>query len=455
MSKKIVIIFVEVIIVFLFLVAVNFFHSSKTANLAVQDYKFQLEKMGKLVSKSIGVAKDSRKSSANLVKIVKGMEVENESLKSESLKAKEQIIVLSQEISDLKINSDTMLPIKNKIKSIVIALDKVDIDSMRREELDALLRSIYEEVNSLDFSVTKLVKNEPLYRERIKQSEKRLQEKSRQLDAALRQNETLTARLSQVQESITALQEKVVSLEGEKQTLSSVQQAAGKEAAASKEQISALQAQRDDVSLQLASYEKETAQLQEKLGSLVEQEKELFENKKSLGEQLAQVLQNVKSKDAKIASTEKQIAALSRDYQEANTKYLETREIIVDYEKKLSKRANTIITLQDVLEEKEQSTIALTVKLKDQLRELAVLRNDMVQIRLENARFKEDLISKEAAFDSLRREIIRINEANSQFRESMINASRVFNENATPSTVVPTEKAVKVNIDSVEIENEE
>jgi len=405
MNRKVVIILVEAIIVLLFLLAVNFFYGLKMADVAVAGYESQVSRMTQLLNKSLAIANKSSQINSSLKSQIVELNRNMQNLEGENINLKKETAGLKVELERFKINADMVVPLKERVKAITASLDGIKLSSGRKEELDNLLRSIYEEVNSLDLDIARIAKDEPLYREVSRRHESLLKEKVEEAQKILMQNYQLNEKITIYQAQAKELNDKLVSLEQEKEN--NVLQVKGKEKQISdyEQQIDKLQKERKGEADELDKQKAEVTRLNGTLASL-RQEKEAISGQKG-----------------------------------------EIEQKINENEGALSQRANRIVTLEDSLKKKTLATARIKEDMKSRFKELAGLRDKMVKVKIDNTRLKAALVEKEKAFSALKQEILEINKTNARFSETLDRAAKAFDTDTPPAG--GQDKAVKVEIDSV------
>ncbi|MCP4652108.1 MAG: hypothetical protein GY858_01835 [Candidatus Omnitrophica bacterium] len=198
------IIFVEVVVVLIFLVVANFFYSSKMTNLTMENYQFQFEKMSSLLDGCMGAGSNKIVVDADGGPILKKIQkLENQisvltESKSPVAKAKEESSVAG----------NTIEPMKQNIKNVGVVIDQMDIAPEKINELNDVLRSMYKELGDLDLSVSKMVKGESVYRKKIAQKEAELQSKIHQIKGIFKQNKELKVELDKLSGKITNMENK-------------------------------------------------------------------------------------------------------------------------------------------------------------------------------------------------------------------------------------------------------
>lgn len=446
MNKRIIIILVEAITVFLFLIALNFFYNAKMANLAAADYQSQLDKMGQLLSKSLDAAKKTKVQNGQLIyeldelkNSAAQLSGQNNSLREQNVQMALEIKSLRQELDKFKINSEAIVPLKEKIKGIVALMDRLNPGGQSESELDRILRAIYEQLNSVDFSMAKLAKDEPLYREMIKEKELKLQQAVNKAEEASSAGRHLAQELAARDDKIKSLQKEIDALAGYKESSS--------EAA---EKISALTQARDNLARDLKEANKEMARLNKKMKPLLKVEDDFTREKNKLAAAMGELKGELSSKDKHIKTLQDRLDKLEGDRNEADLRYSNLEKTVQGYQESLANRAARIVSLEENLEGRQITFDELNFKLKKQLRELAEIREDMVKLKLDNANLRRGLEKKEAAFAVLKANMAKMQSANQEFRNSIDNASRVFSVKAASGQGKVSQKEVKVEINSVD-----
>lgn len=146
-------------------------------------------------------------------------------------------------------------------------------------------------------------------------------------------------------------------------------------------------------------------------------------------EQAAQQTEQLRRDEEKLILLTKEIAATRKEYEHTIALYKEAedeRGAKVNFE--LAKRADKIVVLQGVVEEKDNTLAQVKDKLDEYMKELALLRENTLKVKLENARLLGELKNREAALIYLKQEVRKISEINSQFNQSLERVSNVIGE---------------------------
>jgi chromosome segregation ATPase len=510
MRKRVLTFLVEVIVLCLCLVSLGLFYQSKIFYLTIENYRSGLKSIDRFLTKTIEISKAFRENNKRLKVVLKESREENKKLK--------------EKLTKLKINADTVAPIKEKIKYIATLIDDIDITSRDRRSLNSLLHSIYTELNSLDFNIAKLARDEPIYQERFKQTQAQLQEKLVEIEDLKSKLKDWNQALKRAQEKIELLEKEkndyILNLEKKDKEFRRYKDVVEKQLKSYQTQIADLLAEKQRLVAQLNQRIQESERIFRKL-NLLEKEKEriisekikmgtkisdyteiidflntqiqvlgdrlkkleeenkqltlerkdlrnknlfLAEDTQRLKDTIRELKTQLQNSKAEVNSLTVQLNNLNRDYQEIKKEYELTKEKINQAQLQLAQRADKILNLQEALEEKDNSILELNIKLKEQLKELVDLREDMIEVKLGNSRLLQELRLKEETLKSLNEEIKRISWVNSQLKAYVERASKLFipkeETSQTPEvkeekTRPPaTEKEVRVEIQSIQSEEE-
>ena len=451
MNRKIVVIFVEAIIVLLFLLAVYFFYGFKMAEVSVTDYENQTARMSVLLSKSVALAKKTNQSNITLKSQVTEFSRSVQNLETENSALKAQVAALQGDVERFKVNAETVTPLKERIKAIMAQLDSLNLSSARKEELDSQLRAIYEEVNSLDLNIARLAKNEPLYKEVARNRENTLKEKVEEAQKILMQNYQLNEKVTAYTAQVKELNDKLTLLENEKNANFAKTKDKEKQVVDYESRLSQLQKERESETQELVKQKEEAARLNETLAGLQKEKESLFSQKSDIERKISGFNKSAQSDRDRMDTLKTDMARLKTEYNIANSQYVSLQSKISESENILSKRATRIVVLEDSLNKKTSTIAKLKEDMKARIKELADLRNSMVKVKIENARLKAAIAQKESAFNNLKQEISTITKTNAQFTQTLSKAQEAFGAQAPAS---PADKAVNVEIKSVDTQEE-
>ena len=446
--KKTTIAVLVILVIFLALIAFGFFSQSRLSTEALTRYKDHLTEISNSITGILKEKQDLAQTREALTAANNKLEEENQVLKAGAHTLQEDAIKLRQELIEIKRKlvedkenkkaagespgtktpSVELAAITDKIKAIASAIDKIDTSSRQKSQLNASLRSIYNELYSLDLNIVKLAaaKNEG-----IPASDK-----------------DILKEVSRRDEEIKKLWEKVSLLEKENVRLVEDGRKKAKGVQPYLDEIARLNKEKEDLSAQLSRYRDQFDKLTAQLNS-----PDNFE-------------QTLKEKENIIRGLNEEAGKLKKDFQSANERYAQVKQRQAGVESELASRAEKIVNLETALEEKNSVLLDLTVKVQDQLKELVALRESSVKSKLLNARLGGRLKEKEAALDALRAEVAKINEFNSQFKDYADRVSRVAagpgplpsRENPKSGTLLQPgtakDKQVNVEIESVQVKQD-
>lgn len=556
--------------------SINIFLRFKLTRVAALNYKSEVRSMNELLFRSYEVLRDIRDT--------------NKELDRKNSELEEERAVLKDKLYRLEINSDTTVPLSERVRKISASLDKVDLSSRDKRRMAALLKSVSREIRSLNKVILRLAKDEPLYKERFKKKDReykdsvarvkeleeelsgvnkrlesygivlaKLESSNKEYGKALDEKEkrikryetdisdlrddreALEKRLGEKQSALETLRAEIKSMEaeysgmlddnarsmdnyrrqldelekvrgdlnerlarsefllgdidgknlqvekenkeylaaneqlkreikeslgkqavyaGDVDNLNAVIEARDREIAGLKERVGLFEREKERYSLEkvnlgveIASYnekisdlekeardlrdalEKEQGQRQDVESFLEDREKEnllLSSLKRDFEEENGRIKDAIADKKKMIASLEEEIGTLKEELKRTRDLYDSASGKIEDMTAELAKRAEIIVTLQGDAAVKDSEVLELKSSLAENIKNLAVLRENIVKVKMVNNRLSGMLKEKEDLVSSLRQEIINIGVLNQQFKGYIERTSRLFKGEAKP-----------------------
>lgn len=339
MKKKLFVVFLEVAIVFLFLISVNFLYQSKISKLAEENYRSQFKDINQLFVQTLGNAKNGKQEASGDKEAVlrKRLKTTAEFKKKLSNSCRE-----NQEQGEI--------------------FDKISV--LNREDLKP--QAIDGQQEREEFS-------------------KQIEDLREEISRSRKENKKLRTKVNSLNEESQEIVYEKLNLEAKMIEYVNTVNLLNQEMRELKSKVGKLGKER-----------KELIAFTENLGrehALSYQEKDRLE------EFLEQLNKKLQSKEQRINSLEEEFAVLKEDYSAINLEYIQAKEKVEDIELELVGRANKISNLERALKEKNDTTLELVNKLENQLKDLVNLREAIVKIKLENVglaqelRHRRDLIS--------------------------------------------------------------
>ncbi len=166
--------------------------------------------------------------------------------------------------------------------------------------------------------------------------------------------------------------------------------------------------------------------------SLLDRDKAAAEKDKTVLErEVSRLSELLHSREESASRAQEDLARSRNEYENINKQYMVLSRKADLLNLDLAKRAEKIVSLQEKLEEKDRVLVTVKGDLEDQYREMAMLRETMVKVRIDNTALISDLEEKEAALTYFKQEIKRITDLNSQFKNSLDRVSTVIDEPST------------------------
>ena len=346
MKKKLFVVFLEVAIVFLFLISVNFLYQSKISKLAEENYRSQFKNINQLFVQTLGKAKNVKQETSG------GEEV-----------------VLRQRLK-------TTAEFKKKLAN-----------SCREKQEQG---EIFDKISVLN-------------REDLKPQ---VIESQQEREEFFRQIEELREEIARSREENKKLKTEVNSLNEEKEEI--VYEKLNLEAKMIEyvNTVNLLNQEMRELKNKVGKLGKERKELIAFTENLGREHALSYQEKDRLEEFLEQLNKKLQSKEKRISSLEEEFAVLKEDYSAINSQYIKAKEKVGDIEIELVGRANKMSNLERVL--KEKNVLKLVDKLENQLKDLVNLREVIVKVRLENVRLAQELRSKKDFINSLNERFRRI-----------------------------------------------
>ncbi len=321
----------------------------------------------------------------------------------------------------------------------------------------------------------------------LKQIKQKINDLTRQLDALEREkkqyvlkNENLETRMLEYRDKTNSLFGKIRTLKDDINTIERKKNKFGASLNALKKENDLAAIEKDRLQKQIIELKKslrdrdrKSKSSKEKIANLekdcrnVTAQYELVKRKKEkikgkgveLEKMMALLKEELGSKAEELMSSEERVAKLKKEYQVVTTQYELIKKKAENLESVMVKRASRILILQETLEEKDASILELTNKLQMQIKELALLRDSTVKIRLENVTLMENLKNKGEELNSFKEKILKMKEVNSRFKAYIGTMSNLFDskqeiepgpESGEESLSSKEDKKVTVEIESVE-----
>ena len=165
---------------------------------------------------------------------------------------------------------------------------------------------------------------------------------------------------------------------------------------------------------------------------------------KDLRKQIAEFKATLKNKDRQIVSADKKIARLQVDYGRLKKDYDNKIRRAKEAQAGQGKRAQEVLSLQEKLNKQKKDVEAMEIKVDTYIREIALLREEYVGIKLDNASLADELGRKNRRLLSSQAEVGELMRANSILREKV---NKLTAQMAVKS--LPQNKEVTVEFKSV------
>lgn len=438
----------------------------------------KLKKTVKYFSKELETWKD----------MAEAYKIENEKYRSakemEKLNSQGQQQKMGADVSQ---NKELMIKISEYKKEIKESLAKINYLEKEKNKYFLMKKDKDRKIKKYSEQLIGLRKNNKELLARLKQSKQTMKDLTGQLSALEREKGQYVSKKERLETKILEHRNKTNSLSSEiqalKENISIITREKNKFAASSnvlkkandlavtekdrlgKKIIELKEALRDQdgklksSKIKIANSEKNyrevTAQYE-----LVKREREKIEGKiVELTEAMVLSKEKLSGKEKELVSSRERIYKLEKDYQAVVTQYELIKEKVKNLESGMVKRASRILILQETLEEKDASILELAAKLQMQIKELALLRDSTVKIKLENVMLMDNLKNKGEELNSFKEKILKMKEVNSRFKAYIGTMSNLFDSEQEIETgseigekpLFPAEdKKVMVEIESVE-----
>lgn len=241
-----------------------------------------------------------------------------------------------------------------------------------------------------------------------------------------REVENLDAGIDARDKEIAGLKERINLFERDRELYSLEKANLGVEIAAYNERISVLEKESRDLRDELEKEHGQTRELEFLLDDRKKESLLLSSLKRDFERENGRIKEEIARKKEMIFSLEGEIKGLKKELANTTALYNSAAVKMDDMTSELAKRAEIIVTLQGDAVVKDSEVLELKSSLSENVRNLAVLRENIVKVKMVNNRLSGLLKEKESLIASLRQEISNIGLLNQQFKGYIERTSRLF-----------------------------
>ncbi len=320
---------------------------------------------------------------------IKEEEINN--LKKEIKKRKAENLILNQNYSKLGVNkekiidkkSDMLEDLKKGIKDVFSIVNEVNTGDIHRKKRK-ILKKVDNKIDQMKGEIFNFISDEEVYKKKLILREKKIESINIKLEEYNIDNQKMVDLINEMNEEKGKHLLYIKSIKENIKKNNRLINEFNKEKIKYKVKVTELTGT-------AGKLKEERDSFADKFKSLEEQNKSFVKKNEWLKKTREDKDKLILVKEEKIKLLENDISVLNKMYEKLKEEKKLTDKNIVEMESLIVRRADKIIELQENSEDKERLILEEKNKINSQLREIVLLRRDVVMGKLENAAFAEKI----------------------------------------------------------------